>query len=173
MPPTLFYLFAAISLLGGIGVVVNRNPVVCAFSMVISFIGLAALFISLNAYFIGIVQILVYAGAIMVLFLFIIMLLDIKYEKERKYNLLGIAGGVIVVVFFFIQFASVLNKFEEGKEPIPAMAQVTNDAGEKVSDVTQLGLTIFRDFNYPLQVVAVLLLVATIGVVVLSRREVR
>lgn len=173
MPPTLFYLFAAISLLGGLGVIVNRNPVVCAFSMVISFIGLAALFISLNAYFIGIIQILVYAGAIMVLFLFIIMLLDIKYEKERKYNLLGIAGGIIVVIFFFIQFASVLNKFDEGKEAMPVISHVSNEAGEKVSDVTHIGLTIFRDFNYPLQVVAVLLLVATIGVVVLSRREVR
>jgi NADH-quinone oxidoreductase subunit J len=173
MPSTLFYLFAAITLLGGIGVIANRNPVSCAFSMVGSFIGLAALFISMNAYFIGIVQILVYAGAIMVLFLFIIMLLDIKFEKEREYNLLGIAGGLIVVVFFFIQFASVLNKFEEGHKTMPALTQVTNEDGREISDVAHLGETIFSDFNFPLQIVGVLLLVATIGVVVLSRREAR
>jgi NADH-quinone oxidoreductase subunit J len=173
MPPTLFYFFAAVTILGAIGVIANRNPVSCAFSMVGSFIGLAALFISLNAYFIGIVQILVYAGAIMVLFLFIIMLMDIKYEKEREYNLLGIAGGLIVVVFFFIQFASVLNKFEDGRKTMPALTQVTAEDGKPVSDVAQLGMTIFSDFNFPLQIVGVLLLVATIGVVVLSRRETR
>ena len=173
MPPTLFYLFAAITILGALGVIANRNPVSCAFSMVVSFIGLAALFISMNAYFIGIIQILVYAGAIMVLFLFIIMLLDIKFEKEREYNLLGIAGGLIVVVFFFIQFASVLNKFEEGRENMPAMTQAIDDDGKPVTDVMQIGRTIFTDFNFPLQIVGVLLLVATIGVVVLSRREAR
>jgi NADH-quinone oxidoreductase subunit J len=173
MPPTLFYLFAAITILGALGVIANRNPVSCAFSMVVSFIGLAALFISMNAYFIGIIQILVYAGAIMVLFLFIIMLLDIKFEQEREYNLLGIAGGLIVVVFFFLQFASVLNKFEEGRETMPAMTQAINDDGKPVTDVMHIGQTIFTEFNFPLQVVGVLLLVATIGVVVLSRREAR
>ena len=68
----LFYLFSALALFGGIGVVVNRNPVSSAISMIISFLGLAALFIQLDAFLVGILQILVYAGAIMVLFLFII-----------------------------------------------------------------------------------------------------
>ena len=64
-------------------VIICRNPVSSALSLVISFLGLAALFITLNAYFIGVIQILVYTGAVMVLFLFIIMLLDIKEENER------------------------------------------------------------------------------------------
>src|SRR4030081_3559592 len=75
----------AISLLAlcivGAAVIVNRNPVASALSLVVSFLGLAALFMSLDAYFVGIIQVLVYAGAVMVLFLFIIMLLNIRTEE--------------------------------------------------------------------------------------------
>ena len=81
----------------GLMVIICRNPVSSALSLVISFLGLAALFITLNAYFIGVIQILVYTGAVMVLFLFIIMLLDIKEEKRKDWNLPAIAGTVIVV----------------------------------------------------------------------------
>ena len=86
MPSALFYLFSAIMLGSGILVVVLRNPVSSALALALSFLGLAALFVSLGAFFIGIIQILVYAGAVMVLFLFIIMLLDIKAEERRKLN---------------------------------------------------------------------------------------
>ena len=73
-----FYFFALLAVTGGILLVTFRNPVSSALSMVLSFVGLAGLFIGLNAYFVGIVQVLVYAGAIMVLFIFIIMLLDLN-----------------------------------------------------------------------------------------------
>src|SRR6188768_3406183 len=100
MPSVLFYFFALITLLFGIGVVVCRNPVASALSLVMSFVGLAALFISLDAYFIGVIQILVYAGAVMVLFLFIIMLLDVRAEERRKLNLPMVAGGALVSLIF-------------------------------------------------------------------------
>ena len=70
----------------GAAVVINRNPIASALSLVICFMGLSALFMSLDAFFIGIIQVLVYAGAVMVLFLFIIMLLDLRAEKLRKIN---------------------------------------------------------------------------------------
>ena len=76
--PFFFYAFATLAVIGAISLICFRNPVNSAISMVASFLGLAALFVGLNAYFVGIIQILVYAGAIMVLFLFIIMLLDLK-----------------------------------------------------------------------------------------------
>ncbi len=151
-------------LLFGVGVVVNRNPVTSAMCLVMSFIGLAALFITLNAYFIGIVQILVYAGAVMVLFLFIIMLLDIKAEKRRDLNYVAFAGGLVVVVAFVIQLATVVGKFGPGKAPMPKLA----DAGQ---DVKHVGFAIFTDFNFHLQIIGVLLLVATVGVVILSRKQ--
>ena len=81
MPQLLFYLFATLAVLGGLALVAFRNPVSSAMSMVVSFVGLAGLFVGLNAYFVGVIQILVYAGAIVVLFLFIIMLLDIRAES--------------------------------------------------------------------------------------------
>ena len=84
MPPLLFYLLAAITLGFGLMVVTARNPVSSALALASCFVGLAALFVSLDAYFIGTIQILVYAGAVMVLFLFIIMLLDIKAEEGKQ-----------------------------------------------------------------------------------------
>src|SRR5260221_10703269 len=96
MPAFLFWLFAIVMLVFGMLVVVNRNPVASALSLVVCFLGLAALFMSLDAYFIGIIQVLVYAGAVMVLFLFIIMLLDLGAEERRKINWITFTGGSIV-----------------------------------------------------------------------------
>src|SRR5260221_14408967 len=98
MSPILFYLFAALTLIFGVAVVANRNPVASALCLVVSFLGLAALFVGLDAYFIAVVQVLVYAGAVMVLFLFTIMLLDLKAEERRKPKLLAYAGGGLVAV---------------------------------------------------------------------------
>ncbi len=98
MSPLLFWIFVAIMLFFGGMVVLNRNPVASALSLVVCFLALAALFVSLDAYFIGVIQILVYAGAVMVLFLFIIMLLDLKAEVRRRTNLPAICGGFVVII---------------------------------------------------------------------------
>lgn len=160
-----FYIFSAIMLAFAIGVVVNRNPVSSALSLVVSFLGLAALFVILNAYFIGTIQILVYAGAVMVLFLFIIMLLDLRAEKRRSMNTVAFVGGLFVVVAFIIQLATVVGGFKQGREPFPPLA------GESIDDVRNLGTVLFTDYNFHLQILGVLLLVATVGVVVLSRKQ--
>src|SRR6266487_2816748 len=86
MSAFLFWIFSLLMLVFGVAVVINRNPVASALSLVVSFLGLAGLFMSLDAHFIGIIQVLVYAGAVMVLFLFIIMLLDLRAEEERRIN---------------------------------------------------------------------------------------
>jgi NADH-quinone oxidoreductase subunit J len=158
-----FYLFSAIMLGFAVSVVVNRNPVTSALSLVVSFVGLAALFVTLNAYFIGIIQILVYAGAVMVLFLFIIMLMDIKAEKRRELNLVAFGGGIAVTIAFVIQLATVLAGYTPGKAKLPALVHEGND-------VKLVGHELFTNYNFHLQVIGVLLLVSTIGVVVLSRR---
>src|SRR5437763_4802839 len=98
MPAPLFWAFALLMLVFGAAVVINRNPVASALSLVVSFLGLAALFVSLDAYFIGVIQVLVYAGAVMVLFLFIIMLLDLRAEKIRRINWFASAGGLAVAL---------------------------------------------------------------------------
>jgi len=141
--------------------------VASALSLVVSFLGLAALFVSLNAYFIGIIQVLVYAGAVMVLFLFIIMLLDLKAEARRKANVVATVGGIAVALAFVAELTFVLDAYLPGHVRFPALPDGPHD------DVRNLGMTLFTTHNLPLQVVGVLLLVATIGVVILSRRELK
>lgn len=165
----LFFLFSALALFGGLGVVVCRNPVSAAFSMVISFLGLAALFIQLDAYLVGVLQILVYAGAIMVLFLFIIMLLDVGEEEKRRRPLVNFAGAAAVVVGFVTLVLLVLSRGGTGDRTLPALAAET--AGR--SDVHRIGELLFGTYWFPVQIVGVLLLAATVGVVVLSRKELR
>lgn len=166
----LFYLFSALALMGGIGVVVNRNPVSAAFSMVISFLGLAALFIQLDAFLVGILQILVYAGAIMVLFLFIIMLLDVREEEKRRRPIVNIIGAGGVIVGFIALVISVLLRSDVGKATIPSLTEVE---GPGTSDVHRIGELLFSTYWFPVQIVGVLLLVATVGVVVLSKKELK
>src|SRR5438045_6099925 len=103
MSPILFWCFALLMLIFGAAVIIARNPVASALNLVVSFLALATLFMSLDAYFIGIIQVLVYAGAIMVLFLFIIMLLDLRAEELRKINWIASAGGLAVVLALFVQ----------------------------------------------------------------------
>src|SRR5205809_6893788 len=98
MPAFLFWTFALLMLVFGAGVIVTRNPIASALNLVVSFLGLAALLMSLDAFFIGIIQVLVYAGAVMVLFLFIIMLLDLRAESLCKINWVRSAGGVAVAL---------------------------------------------------------------------------
>ena len=106
MPSYLFWLFSTIMLIGACAVIAFRNPVSSALAMVTSFVGLAALFIGLSAFFVGVIQILVYSGAIMVLFLFIIMLLDLKDEKRRSESYAPLVAGLALVGGFFIQLVA-------------------------------------------------------------------
>ncbi len=148
----------------GAAVVINRNPVASALSLVVSFLALAALFMSLDAYFIGIIQVLVYAGAIMVLFLFIIMLLDLRAEELRKINWVASAGGVAVALALIVQIFAVVGGFQLAKEPFPPLVRSTSD------DVHRIGLLLFGNYNLPFQIIGIVILVATIGVVMLSKR---
>jgi NADH-quinone oxidoreductase subunit J len=167
MAPALFWTFAGIMLVFGLMVVVNRNPVTSALSLVVCFLGLAALFVSLDAFFIGVIQILVYAGAVIVLFLFIIMLLNLKAEERRKINVPAMFGGVVVITLFIKVLFDVSYGFENGNAVFPPLAHASE------GDVWHIGMTLFETYKLPLQVVGTLVLVASIGVVLLSKRELR
>jgi NADH-quinone oxidoreductase subunit J len=167
MSLVLFWCFALLMLGFGAAVVINRNPVASALSLVVSFLGLAALFILLDAFFIGVIQVLVYAGAVMVLFLFIIMLLDLRAERVRPINWPAAAGGIGVAIAFLAQVLYVVGQFKPGRQPFPPLA------GSKIDDVHNVGRLLFDSYNLPFQVVGVLVLVASIGVIVLSARQLR
>ena len=167
MNPLLFWIFALLMLVFGVSVVLNRNPVASALSLVVSFLCLAALFVGLDAYFIGVIQVLVYAGAVMVLFLFIIMLLDLKAEERRKRNLYSYLGGGLVTLGFLAQLLVVLQRFNLGYSAFPPLRAA------KIDDVREVGMTLFTTHNLPFQIIGVLILVATIGVVILSKRDLK
>ncbi|CAN5899340.1 NADH-quinone oxidoreductase subunit J [soil metagenome] len=186
MPPFLFYFFSALTLVFGVLVVVLRNPVSSALSLAMSFVGLAALFVSLDAYFIGTIQILVYAGAVMVLFLFIIMLLDIKAEESLKVNAPAVIGGLLLAIVFLMQLSMVLGEHEFGKKTLAdvpiqyesaaakeKIATIKTDLENKsLPDAKLVGKTLFSRYPFQIQLIGGLLLVGTIGVVILSKREV-
>jgi NADH-quinone oxidoreductase subunit J len=167
MSPLLFWVFALLTVIFGAAVVLARNPVASALCLVVSFLGLSALYISLNAFFVGIIQVLVYAGAVMVLFLFIVMLLDIRAEERRPINWLAAVGGTGVAVVLLVQVCVVIARFQPARRAFPPLAGPTTD------DVWSIGRLLFSNYNLPFQVIGVLVLVATIGVVLLSRREPR
>ncbi len=185
MPSYLFWLFATIMLIGGTAVIAFRNPVSSALSVVTCFVGLTGLFIGLSAFFVGVIQILVYTGAVMVLFVFIIMLLDLRDEAKPAKPLLPIIAGIGLVAGFLVQLIGILSRSPNKMAPpldrptlmaaaadFPATSKIATilDQG-KLPDVHLIGHTLFTGYNLPLQILGVLLLVATVGVVVLSKRQ--
>src|SRR5216117_1021488 len=143
MSAFLFWIFSLLMLVFGVAVVINRNPVASALSLVVSFLGLAGLFMSLDAYFIGIIQVLVYAGAVMVLFLFIIMLLDLRAEERRQINWVAFGGGFLVAFSLLVQILAVIGSTRMAKQTFPPLAS------EHVDDVRNVGLVLFGNYNLP------------------------
>jgi len=160
----LFYFFSAAMLLCGFLVIANRNPVASALFLVLLFVFMAGLFVLLEAFFIAAIQVLVYAGAVMVLFLFVIMLLDIKASERRKLNTVGIVGGVVVALAFVWELRIVLG---------PAVKPLTSGSAELHGGLEQVVKPFFEQYMLPFEVTALLLLVAMIGVVLLSKRDVK
>ncbi len=163
----LFWVFSVLMLVSAAAVILFRNPVNSAMSLVLSFLALAALFVTLDAFFIGVIQVLVYAGAVMVLFLFIIMLLDLKAETRRRLNIAALAGGLAVLGGFVVLITHVVKSLPSSADHFPPLARTG------YPDAYEIGMTLFSGFNLPFQVIRVLLHVSTVGVVILSRRNLR
>lgn len=160
----LFYVFAVLTLGCGILVVANpfsRNPVTSAMFLVLTIISMAGLFVLLHAFFLAAVQILVYAGAVIVLFLFVIMLLDLKAEAMRRIKIYGVLGGIVAVGAILAIFLKSLGATLFNTDTKPMVEGGTED----------LGKVLFTSYVLPFEVVSVLLLVAMIGVILLSKRN--
>jgi NADH-quinone oxidoreductase subunit J len=164
LPDVLFYVFAALTLLCGVLVIANpfsRNPVTSAMFLVLTIISMAGLFVLLHAFFLAAVQILVYAGAVIVLFLFVIMLLDLKEEQRRKIKIYGIIAGLISVGTIVAIFLKSLRATNLNAQPSPSVEGGT----------AALGKLLFTQYVLPFEVVSVLLLVAMVGVILLSKKN--
>ena len=164
MQDALFYTFAFLTLMFGFLVIANpfsRNPVTSAMFLVLTIVSLAGLFVLLHAFFLAAVQVLVYAGAVMVLFLFVIMLLDLKAEEQRRIKLLGVVGGVFsAAAILGIFLWSFLNS------PVEVMESRSLEGG-----TVALGRLLFTQYLLPFEIISVLLLVAIVGVVLLSKKD--
>lgn len=163
MSDVFFYIFSVIVLGCGFGVVGSRNPVNAAMFLILAFLGMASLFVMLEAYFLAVIQVLVYAGAVVVLFLFIIMLLDVKESASRPMKPLSIAAGLIG---FAILMTGVV---------VIASSESIKAAGDTLPEATgvslkNFGYELFTTYLLPMQVTGFLLLVAMIGVIALSKK---
>lgn len=173
----LFYLFSALTLIAALLMVVSPSAVNGALCMIVSFVGTAALFVLLEAYFLAILQVLVYAGAVMVLFLFIIMLLNVdKGEGATDYKDklsvgAAIVGFALVVILIVTAFAG------SGDLPEPAVADTvasptgTTDGFEFSTAAKSFGYSLFTKYMLPFQVAGFLLLAGMIGVIVVSKKS--
>ena len=166
----LFYVFAAVLLFAAFRVITARNPVHAALFLVLAFFQAAAVWILLKAEFLAITLVLVYVGAVMVLFLFVVMMLDINLDSARKgfwkhFPLAGTVGAVIALEMSYV----LMGGFRE--PPQGASAPVAGQLGAQVSNTKELGKVLYSQYIYPLEIAAVILLVAIIAAIALTLRE--
>jgi len=166
MIPILFFLFAAVAIASGIMMIVHRNPIYCALFLILTLFAVAGLYVLLNAPFIAAVHIIVYAGAIMVLFLFVIMLLDLKSESARQRP-----GGllrVLSIVASGVLFAELVLFLRSGTTNPPLV-----EGDLKIGSTKEIGNLLFTEYLFPFEITSVLLLSAIIGSVILAKLKLK
>jgi NADH-quinone oxidoreductase subunit J len=163
----LFYAFAVVLVASALGMIIARNPVHAALALVMCFVTSAAIWLLIGAEFLAVVLVLVYVGAVMVLFLFVVMMLDINLEELRegftRFWLLGVitAGAVIFEIVGVILARTLGPDVTQGPAALPA----------SYSNTTQLGQILYTRYAYPFELAAVLLLVAIIAAISLTMRK--
>ena len=166
----LFYVFSAVLLFASFRVITARNPVHAALFLVLAFFQAAAIWILLKAEFLAITLVLVYVGAVMVLFLFVVMMLDINLDSVRKgfwkhFPLAGTVGAIIALEMSYV----LMGGFREPAQG--ASSSVAGQLGAQVSNTKELGKVLYSQYIYPLEIAAVILLVAIIAAIALTLRE--
>ena len=166
----LFYVFGAVAVIASLLVIAQRNPVYSVLLLIASFGALSGLYILLDAPFVAVVQIIVYAGAIMVLFLFVVMLLNAPHEEtdfdERTHPLLRpgpMRFGAGLAVALIAELVWALSRSSQG----------TTFSSTPVTSVAAIGRSLFTDYAFQFEVTSVLILVAMVGAVLMARREER
>jgi len=163
-----FYGFAILAVGSGLLLVISRNPVHSALYLIVTLFSLSGLFALLNAHFLAVIQILVYAGAIMVLFLFVIMLLNLKSVKsefEKLFSLKILGGGAAVLMLFEIIFL-ISKGSSMGLQGQESLESIALGGG----NTEMIGKLLFTEYLLPFEITSILLIVAIIGAVVLAKK---
>ncbi len=163
-PIFLFYFFSAILVFAALRVVTSRNPVHAVLWLVLAFFTAAAHWLTLRAEFLAIVLVLVYVGAVMVLFLFVVMMLDINFDNLRKQIRSYIPVGATVGALVLVEMALTLVGGRSG-----TVAQAADAAGS-AGNTAALGALVYTEYVYPFEIAAVILLVAIIAAIALTHR---
>ena len=166
VPDVMFYIFAAILTGAAAMVVVVRNPVHAALFLVLAFFTSACLWVLLEAEFLAITLVLVYVGAVMVLFLFVVMMLDINLAPMREGFIKYLPVGLVVAALLLAELALVLGPQRFGLQMVPA--PTPHDAN--YSNTKELGRLLYTDYVYPFEIAAVILLVAIVAAIALTMR---
>jgi len=159
----IFFFFAAVAVIFALVVILHRNAVVGALSLVASFFALAVMYVLLDAPFLAALQVIVYAGAIMVLFLFVIMLLNLQKQREEPTRPIQQFLGYVGSATFAIALVYYISKY----------TVMTLPSGPFIADARTVGVTLFEAYIFPFEMVSILLLAAIVGALLLSARGVQ
>lgn len=158
----LFVLLAAVIVLSSVGVVVSRNPIYSALSLVLNMLAVAGIYAMLDAHFLAAVQIIVYAGAVMVLVIFVLMLLNIQFEERQRRSTAWLAAGGVLGALFLYTVVPLLDK---------AFANFP-DTGQVVDgSVRNIGRALYTDYVFQFEAASLLIMAAIVGAVMLAKRS--
>ena len=161
-----FLLFAAVAVASALLVVIARSPIHSALALMVSLVQVAALFILLGAPFLAAIQIFVYVGAVMVLFLFVIMMIDVREAARVRF----LGGGTLPTLVVLVLLGAEMLMLLLGSERLPATAAGGEGIGG-AGALERMSTTLFTDYLFPFEVASVILLVALVGAIVLARSE--
>ena len=165
----MFYIFAAVTVLSAVMVISSKNPVHSVFFLILAFFNSAGLFVLLGAEYIAMTLVIVYVGAVAVLFLFVVMMLDINFAELRQGFLKYLPLGALVALIVFAELIGVFCASIKTPAPLAPVAQAI-PAADKLSNTQAIGNVMYTDYVYPFQMAGVILLVAMIGAIVLTLR---
>ncbi len=167
LQPIAFYLFAAVTLISAFQVITAKNPVHSVLFLILSFFNAAGLFVLLGAEFVAMILVIVYVGAVAVLFLFVVMMLDMGFAELRKGAMQYVPLGLLIGGILMAELVMIYMTWEP-------VAQVTANLANPVTDMKNtesLGLILYTDYVYAFQIAGLILLVAMIGAIVLTHRK--
>ena len=158
----IFFVLAALAVLGAVSLIMQSHPIHSALSLILVMVSLAGLYLLMGAEFIAAVQIIVYGGAVMVLFIFVIMLLNAGVEERTNFSKLATFGGVPLALALGGIIAAAIAR-SSGHLPVPTEGAI--------SSTRKLSMLLFSEFVYPFELTSFLILVAILGAIVLAQRE--
>ena len=164
-----FYVFSGVMILGALGVIISRNPVHSALSLVLTFFATSGIWLLLEAEFLAITLVLVYVGAVMVLFLFVVMMLDINVTKMREGFMRFLPVGVLIALLLAVQMVLVVGPENFGFE-VEQYASLERHAAD-YNNTEELGKVLYTEYVYPFEIASVILLVAIVAAIALTMRR--